>query len=168
MHAVYAMDLKSPALSTVKKVCYPKDNTCTTSDMSWGITNEGEAIKTYIEKTRGQHNSQEVATCGFFINPTFPEEGASPDGTVRCICCDKGCIEIKFPSKYKYSTIHDACLAKDSNFCLQFVDGELQLKHGHPYYAQVQTQIFVTDSKYCDFCSMDTQRLCYSAYTAKP
>uniref|UniRef100_A0A667WH11 YqaJ viral recombinase domain-containing protein n=1 Tax=Myripristis murdjan TaxID=586833 RepID=A0A667WH11_9TELE len=119
MHAVYAMDIESPALSTVKNVCYPKN--------------------TY------------VATCGFFINPAFPEVGASPDGTVRCSCCGKGCIEIKCPSKYKHSTIHQACLAKDRNFCLELVDGELNLKQGHPYYTQVQTQIFVTDSKYCDF-----------------
>ena len=150
MHAVCATNIMSPALSTVKNVCYPK-NTCTTADMIWGITNEAEAMKAYIKKTRGQHGSQEVATCGFFINPSFPEVGASPDGTVKCICCSKGCIEIKCPSKYKHSTIHEACLAKDSNFCLELVDGELNLKKGHPYYTQVQTQIFVTDSKYCDF-----------------
>uniref|UniRef100_A0A672I0X1 YqaJ viral recombinase domain-containing protein n=1 Tax=Salarias fasciatus TaxID=181472 RepID=A0A672I0X1_SALFA len=150
MHDVYSTNLKSPALSTVKNVCYPK-NSCTTSDMLWGIKNEEKAMEAYIEKHSKQHNGQQVAKCGFFINPAFPEVGASPDGTVRCICCGNGCIEIKCPSKYKHSTIHDACLAGDSNFCLHIVDGEIQLKQGHPYFTQVQTQIFVTDSKYCDF-----------------
>ena len=43
--------------------------------------------------------------------------------------------------------------SKDSKFCIQQnSDGLLRLDQCHAYYYQVQTQIFVTDVKYCDFC----------------
>uniref|UniRef100_A0A8C2EE23 YqaJ viral recombinase domain-containing protein n=1 Tax=Cyprinus carpio TaxID=7962 RepID=A0A8C2EE23_CYPCA len=100
-------------------------------------------------KKKGQHNNHDVSTFGFFINPLFPEIGASPDGIVRCNCCGKGCVEIKFPSKYKNNTIREACLAKD--FCLELVDGKVQLKQSYQYYTQSQTNIFVTDRYYWDF-----------------
>ena len=32
------------------------------------------------------------------------------------------------------------------------VDGQISLDHCHVYYYQVQTQIFVCDVEYCDFC----------------
>lgn len=141
MHHVYATDIKFPALSTVKKVCYPKHGP-ETADTIWDIRQEENARKAYISKTRGQHNNQEVQT--------FPQVGASPDAIVRCTCCGKSCIEIKCPSKHKNCTILSAC-SSDGNFCLQLVDGQVHLRKDHQYYSQVQTQIFVTDSAYCDF-----------------
>ncbi|XP_016317187.1 uncharacterized protein LOC107669462 [Sinocyclocheilus anshuiensis] len=149
MHAVYATDVRSPALSTIKKICYPQDSKCITADLTWGTTHEEDARKAYIQKNKGQHDNHHVSACGFFINPTFPEIGASPDGVVTCTCCGKGCVEIKCPSKHKTNTIPEACLAKD--FYLELVDGKVQLKQSHQYYTQVQTQIFVTNSNYCDF-----------------
>ncbi len=77
----------------------------------------------------------------------------------RRICFGKGCIEIKCPSKYKHSTIHEACLARDSNFCLEPVDGELHLKQGHQYYTQVQTNIWYRQILWFG--------LCYSTHTTK-
>lgn len=62
--------------------------------------------KTNIGKTKGQHNSQEVATCGFFVNPAFSEVGASPDGIVRCTCCGKGCIEMSSHTETTTSKRH--------------------------------------------------------------
>lgn len=149
LHAVYRGEINSPALSTIRRICYPKENTCMTADLAWGIAHEEDARQTYIKKTNALHNSHEVSKCGFVINPAFPEIGASPDGTVNCSLCGKGCIEIKCPAKYKNHTIREACLAKD--FCLEFVDGKFNLKEHHQYYTQVQAQIFVTNSKYCDF-----------------
>lgn len=70
---------------------------------------------------------------------------------MSCTCCGKGCIEIKCPAKYKDYTVLDACSSDDRNFCLHVVDGQVHLKKNHQYYSQVQTQLFVTDSAYCDF-----------------
>ena len=58
---------------------------------------------------------------------------------------------MKCPAKYKDSTILDACSSDDRNFCLHVVDGQVHLKKNHQYYTQVQTQLFVTESAYCDF-----------------
>ena len=100
---------------------------------------------------KDQHTDQQVETCVFFVNPAFPQVGASPDAIVTCTCCGKGCIEVKCPAKYKDSTILDACSSDDRNFCLHVVDGQVHLKKNHQYYTQVQTQLFVTESAYCDF-----------------
>ena len=40
----------------------------------------------------------------------------------------------------------------NSNFCLEEHEGSLRLDHNHAYYYQVQTQMFVCDFNYCDFC----------------
>ena len=42
MHSVYATDIHSPALSTVKRVCYPQRGPGTAAT-TWGIKQEGEA-----------------------------------------------------------------------------------------------------------------------------
>lgn len=92
-----------------------------------------------------------IDKCGFFVNPAFPQVGASPDAIVTCTCCGKGCVEVKCPAKYKDCTILQACSSDDRNFCLHVVDGQVHLKKDHQYYTQVQTQLFVTESSYCDF-----------------
>uniref|UniRef100_A0A8C5G714 PHD-type domain-containing protein n=1 Tax=Gouania willdenowi TaxID=441366 RepID=A0A8C5G714_GOUWI len=53
--------------------------------------------------------------------------------------------------KYKDCTILQACSSEDRNFCLYVVNGQVHLKKNHQYYTQVQTQLFVTESSYCDF-----------------
>ena len=41
---------------------------------------------------------------------------------------------------------------EDPNFCLKEVNGKLTLDEKHLYYYQVQTQLFVCDAQYSDFC----------------
>lgn len=65
MHTDYATDIRSPLLSTVKRVCYHKDSKCTTADVTWGITNEEEARKTYIEKPRENTTAKRLQHVGF-------------------------------------------------------------------------------------------------------
>lgn len=66
MHIVYATDIRSPALSTVKRVCYPKDSKCTTADVTWGITNEEEARKKpTLEKPRDNTTAKRSQQVGF-------------------------------------------------------------------------------------------------------
>ena len=98
-----------------------------------------------------QHVKFQVAECGLFINPLWPYIGASPDGVISCECCPKGVLEIKCPFCHRDECISDA-VTNDKNFCLTEADGRISLDHKHPYYYQVQTQIFVCDVQYCDFC----------------
>lgn len=98
MHSVYGTDLSSPALSIVKRVYYPTRGPGTAAT-SWGIRHEETARQAYSAQTAHQHTDQEVQTCGFFVNPSFPQVGASPDAIVNCTCCGKGCVEVKCPAK---------------------------------------------------------------------
>lgn len=117
MHSVYGTDLSSPALSIVKRVCYPTRGPGTAAT-SWGIRHEETARQAYTAQTAHQHTDQQVQICGFFVNPAFPQVGASPDAIVTCTCCGKGCVEVKCPAKYKDCTILQACSSDDRNFCL--------------------------------------------------
>ena len=83
---------------------------------------------------------------GLVLNPEWPFLGASPDGTVHCDCCGSGVVEIKCP----YCHRHDSALEYQS--CLVDNGDHLQLDRSHAYYYQVQTQIFVSNIDYCDFC----------------
>ena len=51
----------------------------------------------------------------------------------------------------------DAC--KDTNFYCSLVDGMLHLNRTHPYYHQVQLQLYVGTDLYswCDFCVFTTK-----------
>ena len=78
--------------------------------------------------------------------------GASPDGLIECKCCGKGVLEIKCPYSHHEESIASAAL--NNKFCLKMYDddGTLGLDQGHAYYYQVQTQLFVCNVNYCDFC----------------
>ncbi|XP_059367563.1 GTPase IMAP family member 8-like [Carassius carassius] len=66
MHSVYGTELSSPALSIVKRVCYPSRGPGTAAT-SWGI--------------RHEETARQVA--------------ASPDAIETYTCCDKGCVELQ-------------------------------------------------------------------------
>lgn len=104
-----------------------------------------------------RHRDMKVEHCGFIINPSFPEIGATPDALVHCACCGKGCVEIKCPFKHQDHNILQACT--DKEFCLQFTEGRMEFKQTHKYYKQVQTQIFVSESQFCDFVIWKTKSL---------
>ena len=64
-----------------------------------------------------------------------------------------GLAEIKCPFSVCNLTPAEAC-SKPNFFCTLKVNGathQLELKRNHPYYAQVQGQMGVTQRKWCDF-----------------
>lgn len=146
----------------MEKVCYPQKPSLRQTDsgpeaIKWGREKENTARITYITQTELRHRDMKVEHCGFIINPSFPEIGATPDALVHCACCGNGCVEIKCPFKHRDNEILQACI--DKGFCLQFTEGRLELKKTHKYYKQVQTQIFVTESQFCDFVVWTTKSL---------
>ena len=55
--------------------------------------------------------------------------------------------------KCPYCHRDDTTEYKDAKFCLQKHDGgSIHLDHGHAYYYQVQTQLFICEADFCDFC----------------
>uniref|UniRef100_A0A3P9DHM0 YqaJ viral recombinase domain-containing protein n=1 Tax=Maylandia zebra TaxID=106582 RepID=A0A3P9DHM0_9CICH len=160
IHAVVSTSIATPALSTVKKVCYPQKLSHQLSDhepqqFKWGRDSENTTREWYTSQRKVRHKELKVDKCGFIINPSFPELGATPDALVKCECCGKGCVEIKCPYKHRNNNLLQAC--EDDRFCLRLTDGRVELKQTHIYYKQVQTQIFVTKSHFCDFVVWTTE-----------
>ena len=151
MKAVCHTDITNPAQSLVKSICYPEIYNFTSKQTNWGCRHEKQARDRYEKTVRFKHTNLQVAECGLFINPQWPFVGASPDGIITCDCCPKGVLEIKCPFCHRGESIA-AAITSDKNFCLTEVDGQISLDHCHAYYYQVQTQIFVCNVDYCDFC----------------
>ena len=71
---------------------------------------------------------------------------------ISCHCCTKDVLEIKCLYCHWEESIEVAA-ANDRKFCLKENNGSLYCyHHSHPYFYQVQTQIFVCYVLYCDFC----------------
>lgn len=96
-----------------------------------------------------QHRDFMVEDSGLIINPDYPHLGASPDGKIKCSCCGMGILEIKCPYCKRGDTHEQA--AEDKDFCLQNMGGQISLKRNHMYFYQVQAQLNISSSEYCDF-----------------
>ncbi|XP_040065032.1 uncharacterized protein LOC120838943 [Ixodes scapularis] len=72
------------------------------------------------------------------VSESLPFLAASPDATVFCACCKKAVLEVKCAAPMK-----GASLTKTSK-CLPYLNENLQLRHVHNYYAQVQAQMAAT------------------------
>ena len=151
MKAVCHTDITNPAQSLVKSIRYPEVFNFTSKQTNWGCRHEKQARDRYEKTVRFKHTNLQVAECGLFINPQWLFVGASPDGIITCDCCPKGVLEIKCPFCHRGESIA-AAITSDKNFSLTEVDGQISLDHCHAYYYQVQTQIFVCNVDYCDFC----------------
>ncbi len=151
MKAACRTDPTSPAQSLIKVICYPEAFKFVSAAASWGCNHEKYARDTYVNHMIAKHDAFEVNDGGLFINPQWAHIGATPDGLVKCSCCINGVVEIKCPFCHRSDTIHDSA-EHDKKFCLKKnADGLLGLDHSHPYYYQVQMQIFICGVDYGDF-----------------
>ncbi|XP_055874597.1 uncharacterized protein LOC129926016 [Biomphalaria glabrata] len=121
-----------------------------TKAMQYGTENEKNAKLEYIANMQN-HINFKLKQCGLFIHSSYPFLGASPDAIVKCSCCGKGCVEIKCPLSLSTGCKQISDLLGEANFCLDTVNETIQLKRHHRYYYQVQTQIFISCSEFCDF-----------------
>ena len=113
--------------------------------VQWGITNEPEALNSFIQKTGLQVVERGVwlHECGVL--------GASPDGLVE----DNSVVEAKCPYTQRNLTIEEAIAT--NNFCLEKKDGKISLKLNHVYWHQVQDQMFFTKRPKCFFVVWTTK-----------
>ncbi|XP_038062887.1 uncharacterized protein LOC119733373 [Patiria miniata] len=147
MHAATHTSVDKPSTSLVKRICYPHTLQFSSDATDWGKNKEKEARNMYKEHLKSEHIHVNVSDCGLFIHPDFPHLGATPDGIVECECCGIGVCEVKCPYTCKNNTISSGVVK-----CLQRAEsGDLCIDKRHPYYYQIQCQIFLTEAKYCDF-----------------
>ena len=89
---------------------------------------------------------------GLHINADYPHLGVSPDGIIDCDFCGKRLVEIKCPRKHSTGL---KGWENDKNFA---TDSSKNLKKDHPYFAQMQGQMFLLGVRFCDFFRVDTTR----------
>jgi len=120
-------------------------------------------VYTNSEMKRFGHKDVKVELCGLFVMQIKSFIGASSDTVVSCSCCGKGVLEIKC-----FHSIANQILSESNLTYLEksAVKGKLNLVSSHPYYSQVQTQMGVTGSRWCDFlvytrCGVRLERIMF-------
>lgn len=115
-----------------------------------GLQSWGSSKRSLLSVQDNRHQGLKIEESGFFISTEYGFLGATPDGLVSCKCCGNGVIEIKCPFCQRDKDLTE-CM-KNKNFCLESTpDGKHQLKGNHPYFYQVQVQLFCTGRSHCDF-----------------
>lgn len=107
--------------------------------IAWGVDNEDMALKTFTKAT-----GIVPTPIGLWLHKSGVI-GASLDGLVGT----DAVLEVKCPYTHRNGTITDA--VKSSQFCLEMKDGNFALKTTHPYWHQIQGQMFLTQRLYCFF-----------------
>lgn len=121
-----------------------------TKAMQWGIANEPIAMEKYRRVMTPNHKHFSVKETGLTISMENPFLGASPDGLVTCSCCGDGLAEFKVPWTLRDKTVVE--LAKAKGTCLELTSSQCtRLRRSHEYFYQIQMQLAVTHSTYCDF-----------------
>ena len=111
---------------------------------SYGKLNQDTARKLFVQK-----HGKCVHDCGFCVNPEFPFLGATPDGKV-CDSGECGILEIKCPYPARDMTFEEAT-QRFPEFCLINAGDSFKLDRTHPYYYQIQGQLMITGTAFCDF-----------------
>lgn len=113
------------------------DNGLSGKAVNWGVTYEDEAREEYEKLT-----NKKVIQVGFIDYDEY--SGVSPDGIIES---DNGLIEIKCPfdsgTHIKYLSLNNGDELKELN---------------KQYWCQVQFQMLVTNTTYCDFISYDLRQ----------
>ena len=118
-----------------------------------GRDNEAIAIRKYQRYMHNIGHKVKVDTAGFVVRGDFPFLGCSPDGKVTDPVSHPhhGIVEVKCPHSYK-SISPRVAAESDSSFYLGISDtNEFVLRKDSSYYYQVQGQMAITGSKWCDF-----------------
>ena len=143
-------DISQPSQSLIKRICYPEGFKFKAKSTQWGLEHEKSAIEKYCTETKNSHSNLTYTASGLVLNPSYPYIGATPDGIVQCSCCEKRVLEVKCPYSCRDRSFKDSI--DDSNFCLNSSsEGDFMLKSSHAYYYQVQMQMALCETNYCDF-----------------
>ena len=139
---------------------YSRPMTTLPPQIRWGRENEERARKCYVANRCAVGEMMVVEESGLHLMPDKSYLGASSDGNVLCTsvdtCC-MGCLEIKYSySIDKSITIEMSPMEIAEKYGSKFFmkrgeDGELHLLQEHPYYAQVQGELAITNREWCDF-----------------
>ena len=125
-----------------------------------GIQHQHEAADQYSNYLRHSGHAVQSFPAGFVVNPAFPFLGWSPDGKVIDLTEDEpyGILEIKCP--YKNRSVTPKTAYHDKTFHFELRDDFPSLKKNHKYYYQVQGQLGITGTTWCDFVTYTLAGMC--------
>ena len=113
-----------------------KDNTYT----QYEIISEEKAVKAYTDIMTSKHQNFHFEHKGLVLLHDSPFIGGSPDGIAQCECHAPTLVEIKCPFNVKDKSPRE--------FDHPFLKNPHNKKH--PFYAQVQTNMAVTQTEQSD------------------
>ena len=124
----------------------------------YGLAQEKPTIADYIERKRQENIRCCVEPIGLCIDPDHPWLACSPDGLVRVLESEEteSLIESKNLLKDKGKSLHQGCVSKEGNFCLELVKGSLRLKRTHNFYVQCLSTLDITRKTWIDFVARTT------------
>lgn len=147
LDSVLHTNQSQPSVSLIKSICYPEAVRLFSSACSYGCKHEDDARSIYAERMKMEHTAFGLKTSGLLLDPSNPFVGASPDGIIECDCYGTGVLEIKCP--YSCKDVPFEHRAEEQSFSLESISGDLVLEN-HPYYYQVQLQMKLYGTRYCD------------------
>jgi len=106
--------------------------------VQWGITNEICGIKV-LE----QDQNVNVKPTGLWLK-TSGLLGATPDGLVN----SSHIVEVKCPWKY-WNAVLEVEITKNHDYILYKENNELFVNKTHPYWDQIQGQLYLTNRQFC-------------------
>ena len=134
------------------------------SSLSWGRNNEQLALSAYfntfsdpdsignslcINPLVNLHTDFEIQESDLMLKKNEPWFAASADSFVSCSCCGKGVVEVKCLLVLKDDGLQNAI--NNWNFYIKKKNGVSELERAHSFYYQVQHEMYVRNSPYCDF-----------------
>lgn len=121
----------------------------------YGKANELNGVSEALNAFRAnKHINVSGRNSGLIISPNYPYFAASPDHIITCDCCGKVTVEVKCPFKFDHLSKEEGINVlvnrkpQSSAYIVRNSNGRLSMNHEHPYYYQVQAQIFLAEANY--------------------
>lgn len=109
----------------------------------YGTQNEDYAVREYERMTASKHRNFRVLKSGLLVYKKHAFIGGSPDGICCCDCHSNWILEVKCPLTLKDKSVEQ--------FTHSFLNQNSTVKKNHPYYAQLQTNMAISQLHQSDF-----------------
>lgn len=140
---------ENPSLTTINCIINPR-NLDNVPSITYQAKNRKKAIEQYTRKAAFDHESFEYSKCGLVLNPSLPYFIGSPDGIVSCDCHGTGCVVVKCLKTLETGNGLFEILTIKPNNILNKTGNVYTLEKSHELFYQVQLQIHLISSTYCD------------------
>jgi len=142
-HKVLRTNPANPSKSLILSITSGAGKDLNVPSIVYGRENEPVAIGLFKEQLPDLHNDADINSTGLRISGENPWLGASPDGIMSCSCHGNSVVEVKCPYSMRGMSVSE--ILQHPNCCLT---AEGLLNKQHPYYTQLQIQMFVFNVTY--------------------